>query len=196
MKKVLLLLPGGFEIYEASVFIDVIGWNGTFGTKNTKLYTCGITKSVESTFGIKMEVDFITDEINPKEFDALAIPGGFGVFGYLDNSYSEKFLKLIRIFNELNKIISTICLGAFPLAKSGILKNKKATTYNLMGGKRLEQLKDFGVNVINEPLVFDDNITTSWSPVTATDVAFDLLERLTSIENANYIKEIMGFKNE
>ena len=27
MKKVLLLLADGFEIYEASVFIDVIGWN-------------------------------------------------------------------------------------------------------------------------------------------------------------------------
>ena len=194
MKKVLLLLPDGFEIYEASVFIDVIGWNSTFGTKDTKLFTCSINKSVESTFGIKMEVDLITDDINPNEFDALAIPGGFGVFGYLDNAFSEKYLNLIRIFNDLNKTISTICLGAFPLAKSGILKNKRATTYNLMGGKRLEQLKDFGINVINEPLVFDDNITTSWSPVTATEVAFNLLERLTNIENANYIKEIMGFK--
>jgi len=27
MKKVLLLLADGFETYEASVFIDVIGWN-------------------------------------------------------------------------------------------------------------------------------------------------------------------------
>ena len=190
MKNVLLLLPNGFEIYEASVFIDVIGWNATFGTKDTKLYTCSINKSVESTFGIKIEVDFITDDINPNEFDALAIPGGFGLLGYLDNAYSEKFL------NESEKIISTICLGAFPLAKSGILKNKKATTYNLMGGKRLEQLKNFGVNVINEPLVFDNNITTSWSPVTAIDVAFNLLERLTNINNVNYIKEIMGFKTE
>jgi 4-methyl-5(b-hydroxyethyl)-thiazole monophosphate biosynthesis len=194
MKKVLLLLPNGFEIYEASVFIDVIGWNATFGTKDTKLYTCSINKSVESTFGIKMEVDFIIDDINPNEFEALAIPGGFGQFGFLDNAYSNKFLDLIRIFNESKKTISSICLGALPLGKSGILKNRKATTYNLMGGRRQNELKDFGVNVINEPIVIDDNIITSWSPVTAIDVAFDLLERLTSSDNAKNIKKIMGFK--
>ncbi len=148
MKKILLLLPSGFEVYEASVFIDVIGWNNTFGTKDTKLFTCSINKSVESTFGIKIEVDFIIDDLEPNDFDALAIPGGFGSFGYLENAFSEEYLNLIRVFNNSNKIISTICLGAFPLAKSGILKNKNATTYNLMGGKRLEELKDFGVNVI------------------------------------------------
>ncbi len=27
MKKVLLLLADGFEVFEASVFIDVMGWN-------------------------------------------------------------------------------------------------------------------------------------------------------------------------
>jgi len=27
MKRVLLLLANGFETYEASVFIDVLGWN-------------------------------------------------------------------------------------------------------------------------------------------------------------------------
>lgn len=39
----------------------------------------------------------------------------------------------------------------------------------------------------------DKNIITSWSPATAMGVAFLLLKMLTSEENANYIKEIMGF---
>lgn len=34
MKKVLLLLAKGFESFEASVFIDVIGWNLVDGDKN------------------------------------------------------------------------------------------------------------------------------------------------------------------
>ena len=33
MKKVLLLLADGFETFEASVFIDVIGWNLVEGDK-------------------------------------------------------------------------------------------------------------------------------------------------------------------
>lgn len=36
---------------------------------------------------------------------------------------------------------------------------------------------------------------TCWNPSTAIDVAFKLLEFLTSKSNTDYIKEIMGFKN-
>ena len=193
MKKVLLLLANGFEIYEASVFIDVIGWNDSFGSKNTKLYTCGKTKTLESSFGVKIEVDFIIDEIDPNEYEALAIPGGFEQYGFYNDAYSEKFTNLIQKFNELNKLISSICVGALPLGKSGILKDRNATTYNLMGGRRQRQLEEFGAKVINEPVVIDNNIITSWSPVTAIDVAFVLLEKLTSKENSNNIRRLMGF---
>ena len=61
MKKVLLFLPNGFETFEASVFIDVIGWNYAAGDKSTQLFTCGITKEVNTTFNQKMVVDFTID---------------------------------------------------------------------------------------------------------------------------------------
>jgi 4-methyl-5(b-hydroxyethyl)-thiazole monophosphate biosynthesis len=195
MKKVLLLLSNGFEIYEASVFIDVFGWNNSFGTKDTKLFLCGLQKELNSSFGVKVEVDLLIDDIDPNEYEALAIPGGFEQFGFYEDAYSEKFISLIQKFHQLNKIISSICVGALPLGKSGILKNKNATTYNLMGGKRQKQLKEFGANIINEPIVKDENIITSWSPVTAIDVAFELLQILTSKENSEHIKGIMGFGN-
>ena len=194
MKKVLLILADGFEIYEASVFIDIIGWNKTYGSKDTELFTCGITKNLKSTFGLKVEVDYIVDEVNVSDFDALAIPGGFEIYGFYKDAYSEKFQELIRSFHSAGKTISSICVGALALGKSGILKGKKATTYNLQDGRRLQQLKEFGAIITDEPMVIDGNIITSWSPVTAINVAFELLEILTSKENSNYIKTIMGFK--
>jgi 4-methyl-5(b-hydroxyethyl)-thiazole monophosphate biosynthesis len=193
MKKILLLLANGFEIYEASVFIDVIGWNKINGTKDTELVTCAISKNIKSSFGVKIEVDLVVDEVDIQSYDALAIPGGFETYGFYEDAYSEKFLKLITDFHKSGKLICSICVGALPLGKSGILKGRKATTYNLMGGKRQSQLKEFGVDVINKPIVTDNNIITSWSPVTAIDVAFLLLEKLTNNENASYIKKIMGF---
>ena len=135
MKKILLLLANGFEMYEAGAFIDVIGWNKTYGTKDTELVTCGLFKNIKSTFDIKINVDFTIDEIKPNEFVALGI--------------------------------------------SGVLQGKNATTYNLMSVKRQKRLKAFGARIINEPIVEDANIITSWSPVTAIDVAFRLLEHLT-----------------
>lgn len=50
-----------------------------------------------------------------------------------------------------------------------------------------------GVNVVSEPIVVDGLITTSWNPSTAMDVAFLLLETLTSRENAAKVKGLMGF---
>jgi len=42
MKRVLLLLADGFETSEASVFIDVIGWNLVDGDGSTELFSCGL----------------------------------------------------------------------------------------------------------------------------------------------------------
>ncbi len=190
MKKVLLFLAGGFEIFEASVFIDVIGWNLVDGDGSTKLFTCAFKREVKSAFNHKISVDYLIDEINVNDFDALAVPGGFEEFGFYEDAYDERFLYLIREFEKQNKIIATICVAALPLGKSGILKGKKGTTYTT----RHDRLKAFDVNVINEPIVIEDKIITSWNPSTAVNVAMLLLEMLTTKENANYIREIMGFE--
>jgi len=193
MKKVLLLLANGFEIYEASVFIDVIGWNLVDGDHSKQLFTCGLTKEVKSTFDQKMIVDLTSDQINVDDFEALAIPGGFEEYGFYQDAYDERFLGLIRKFHEKGKIIASICVAALPVGKSGVLKGKQGITYNKKNGIRQKTLRGFGVLVKNEPVVMDDRIITSWNPSTAIDVAFLLLELLTTKEKADHIKEIMGF---
>lgn len=194
MKRVLLLLANGFETFEASVFIDVIGWNLVDGDGSTKLFTCGLQKEVNSAFNQKVMVDYCISEIDIDLFDALAVPGGFEEFNFYKDAYDEQFLNLIRGFKAKNKIIASICVAALPLGKSGILKGKKGTTYNKKT-VRQETLKEFGVKVVNEPIVIDDSIITSWNPSTAADVAFLLLELLTSKTNADYIRQIMGFRD-
>jgi protein deglycase len=191
MKRVLLLLADGFETFEASVFIDVIGWNLVDGDGSTELFTCGLQKEIKSSFNQKFIVDYLINEIEIDSFAALAIPGGFEEYDFYKDAYDDRFLDLIRGFKTKNKIIASICVAALPLGKSGILKNKKGTTYKK--AIRQETLKGFGVNVINEPIVIDDYIITSWDPSTAIDVALLLLELLTSKTNADYIRQIMGF---
>jgi protein deglycase len=193
MKKVLLLLTKGFETYEASVFIDVMGWNLIDGDHSTKLYSCGATKEVISSFDQKVVVDCLIKDIQVNEFDALAIPGGFEEYGFWEEVYGDETQDLIREFNRQGKLIASICVASIALGKSGILKNKNATTYNLKP-IRQETLKSFGVNVQNKPVVQDGNILTCWNPSTAMDVAFLLLELLTSRQNANNIRKMMGFE--
>ncbi len=192
MKKVLLLLAEGFEIYEASAFIDVMGWNLVEGNKSTQLYSCGLQKQIKSTFGQAISVDITINEVNVDDFDALAIPGGFAEFNFYRDAYDERFLELIRTFNSKNKIIASVCTGALPIGKSGILNGCSGTTYN-RNFVHHETLRSYGVNVINEPVVVDKNIITSYNPSTALEVAFRLLEKLTSAANTEKVKYLMGF---
>ncbi|MDD5570585.1 MAG: DJ-1/PfpI family protein [Bacteroidales bacterium] len=192
MKKVLLLLAEGFETYEASVFIDVFGWNLVDGDKSTKLFSCALKKEIKTSFGQKFIADYLISDVNADDYDALAMPGGFEEYDFYKDAYDERFLDLIRKFKNKNKIIASVCVGSLAIGKSGILLNKKGTTYSKKP-KRQEALRSFGVNVINEPIVIDDNIITSWDPSTAINVALILLELLTSKQNADYIKKIMGF---
>jgi 4-methyl-5(b-hydroxyethyl)-thiazole monophosphate biosynthesis len=48
------------------------------------------------------------------------------------------------------------------------------------------------VNVVNEPIVVDGNIITSYCPETAPGVAFELLKMLTSEEEMIVIKKSNG----
>ncbi len=194
MKSVLLLLCKGFEVYEAAALYDVLGWSGAYGTEAVQVVTVGLENEVQGTFGIKIIPDKLLSTVKAEDFDALAIPGGFETYGYYEDAYSESVADLIRRFDELKKPIASVCVGALPLANSGILKGRHATTYHLREGLRRKQLASFGVNVADEPIVRDGNIITSTSPATAMAVAFELLARITGDENSDQIQHKMGFK--
>ncbi|UWD49467.1 DJ-1/PfpI family protein [Clostridioides difficile] len=192
--KVLIFLAKGFETMEFSVFVDVMGWARNDYNYDIDVVTCGFKKQVVSTFNVPVLVDKTIDEICVDDYDALAIPGGFEEFGFYDEAYDTSFLNLIREFDTKGKIIATICVAALPVGKSGVLKNRKATTYHLKDGQRQKQLSEFDVNVVNDPIVVDRNIITSYCPETAPHVAFKLLEMLTSKEHMEVVKLAMGFK--
>lgn len=194
LKKILLLLADGFEAVEASVFTDVLGWNKLEGDGSTELITAGIKETLKCTWNFTVIPEMLLNEVNVEDFDALVIPGGFEEAGFYEDAFNEKFLNIIREFDKAGKIIASICVGALPIGKSGVLKDRNATTYNLSNGRRQKQLSELGANIIyNEPIVVDKNIITSYNPSTAFGVAFKLLEMLTSKENCNNVKKLMGF---
>ncbi|HAY70918.1 MAG TPA: DJ-1 family protein [Saprospirales bacterium] len=195
MKKVLLLLANGFEILEASAFIDVIGWNMVEGDRNTALYTAGNTRIIHSTFNQSFNVDLTLEEVQEDAFDALAIPGGFEQYGFFEDAFSESFQNMIRAFDKQRKVIASVCVGALALGKSGILENRTATTYCL-NPVRKQQLKDFGAQISDLPIVNENHIISSDGPSTAINVAFLLLEKLTSSENVLHVRKLMGYDRE
>jgi len=193
MKRVCLLLADGFEAVEASVFTDVIGWNQIEGDQSTELVTVGTKEILKCTWNFSVIPEMLIENLNVDDFDALAIPGGFEQAGFFKDAYTEEFLNVIREFEKQGKIIATICVAALVLGKSGILEGRNATTYN-MNPIRQKELTSYKANIVpNQAIVVDKNIITSYNPSTAFDVSFKLLEMLTSVDNTNKVKKLMGF---
>jgi len=193
-KKVLLFLAQGFEAYEASAFTDVFGWSREAGTQPVDLVTTALRPKLQCYWNLIVEPELLFEQVKVEDFDALAIPGGAGDAGFYDDAYDERFLDLIRAFDSQAKPIASICVAALPVAKSGVLKNRKATTWDLNDGARRQQLAEFGAEVQDRSLVVDHNIITSTGPATALDVAFMLLEMLTDYENVQEIRYNMRFE--
>lgn len=191
--RILLFCAKGFETMEFAPFIDVMGWAANDLDVPVSVVTAGFTKRVLSSFHVEITVDRLIGEIQAEEYDALAIPGGFEEYGFYEEAYDERLLQLIRDFDRESKPIASICVAALPVAKSGVLQGRTATTYHLGNGHRQKQLADLGAIVRNEPIVIDRNIITSYCPETAPGVAFALLGMLTSSKVANEVRRMMGF---
>lgn len=194
MKRVLIILPNAFEVFEVAAFIDVLGWANQYGDMPIKAVTAGVSAEISCTFGgLQVRPDVLLSDVDVTDFDAVAISGGFEVHGFFEEAYSEIVLQTLRDFDSGNKLVASICVGALPLGKSGILNGKKATTYNFMGESRREQLAEFGADVVDSPIVVDENKITSTSPATAIEVALLLVAKLTTQGNAEKVRQLMGF---
>jgi len=188
-KKILLLLADGFEPLEAAGFTDVLGWANIDGTESIELVSVGLRSPLKATFGFSVIPDKLLSEIDLNDFDAIAIPGGFEGAGFYKDALGEEFSKVIQHFS--GKTIASVCVASLALATAGVIKGRKATVYHQIGGKRKAQLEASGAIFVDEAIVKDGNIITSTGPGTAIEVAFELLEILTSIENVEHIRKLM-----
>jgi len=193
MKRVLVLIPHGAEVYETAAFIDVLGWASLEGSEEIEVVTAGLQPEVTCTFGLRLLPDALIGQLNLDDFDALAIPGGFEEYGFYEEAFSESVGDVIRAFDRGSRPIASICVGALPVAHAGVLTGRCATTYHLGDGRRRRQLAEYDVEVLDQTVVRDANIVTSTAPSTAIEVALVLVEMITDRENALHIRSLMGF---
>lgn len=192
--KILLFCCTGFEMMEFAPFYDIAGWAKSEYNFDIELDTCGFEHNIKSAFwNNEIHADKTIYEVNVDDYDALAIPGGDHLYGYFTEAYDERFLDLIRKFNDNKKAIASVCVGSLPIGKSGVLKGRRATTYHLSNGYRQKELASFGATIINEPVVIDKNILTSYCPQTAPTVAFELMKLYLGEEKVDAIKQGMGY---
>jgi len=80
--------------------------------------------------GHRFSLNASFDEIDPRNYDALVVPGGRAP-EYL--RLNERVLEIVRHFDEAGKPIAAICHGLQLLAAAGVLAGKRSTAYPACG---------------------------------------------------------------
>lgn len=120
-------------------------------------------------------------EVNPKDFDAIVFVGGDGAREFFDNDEAHK---LAQEFYTRRKVVAAICIAPVILARSGILKIKKATVWSSLANKSgLEEFKSAGCNYSDEGVVVDGKIITADGPAKSEEFAKAIIEVLATPED-------------
>ena len=190
--KVLLFLAEGFEDMEAVSILDVMGWTQyREWVPTVGVVTTGFRSTVKSCFGLEVKTDTPFDEVNPDDYAALAIPGGFHSHGF-DEAYDDRLRDLAKSIHGAGGWIATFCVGVLPVAEAGLLTGKQAVSYPFSRNHdNLGRLKALGACVVENPMVVDDRIISCAGPASSLEVAWKLLEELLGVEHCSEVKRLM-----
>ena len=136
-KKILMLVGDYVEDYEAMVPFQMLTMVGHQvdavcpGKKKGETVKTAIHDFVgDQTYSEKPGHNFALtatfDEVDPKNYDALVIPGGRAP-EYI--RLNEKVISIVRYLAEKNKPIAAICHGPQVLVAADVLKGKLCTAY-------------------------------------------------------------------
>ncbi len=131
--------------------------------------------------GSRLTPDLAVKDAKVNDYKAIVIIGGPGapVLG----NYGE-VLDLIKDADEKGKIIAAICIAPTILAKSGILKGKKATVWN-GDGKQGTIIESAGAKFTDEDVTVDGNIITANGPSAARKFGKTVAKAVIDKESAD-----------
>lgn len=114
-------------------------------------------KSFKGKKGMPAIADKTIQEVDPIDFDALIIPGGYSP----DRMRRvPEMIEFVQKMNEENKVVAAICHAPWMLASANIIKGKKMTSFFSIKN----DMVNAGANWVDEEAVKDGNIITSRNP--------------------------------
>jgi protease I len=106
----------------------------------------------------KFPVEFLLDEADPDDFDALMLPGGVANPDQL--RMNPKAVEFVRGFFEAGKPVAAICHGPWTLIEAGAVKGRKMTSWPSIK----TDLINAGADWVDQEVVVDNGLVTSRKP--------------------------------
>jgi transcriptional regulator GlxA family with amidase domain len=140
--------------------------------KEVEIKIVGTSAAHTSVTGIKIDMHGTIESC--QNADVVFFASGPGARKLAkDADYLAKFN-----LDPNKQIICSMCSGSLILAALGILKGLSATTYPTV----IDELRSFGVEVVNKDLVVHGNIATAAGCLAALDLVGYVIEKLWDAE--------------
>lgn len=180
-KKVAILTEEGFEqveltspqqaLKDAGAIVHVISPEG------------GEIKAWDKTdWGITITADKKLTDVSPDDYDALVLPGG--VLNPDKLRQDKDAVAFVSAFLDEGKPVAAICHGPQTLIETDMLRGRTMTSYPSLKS----DLKNAGVNWVDEEVVSDNGLITSRTPKDLPAFNKKLIEEIQ--EGKHQVKEV------
>ncbi len=176
--RLIVPLATGFEEIEAVTIIDVL--------RRAEIDIISVfldVNPVKGAHGISIVADSHIDDAKDYDISGIVLPGGMPGSENLKNDF--RIIEHVTKINTKGGIVAAVCAAPLVLGHAGILSGKKATCFP--GFEHLLQ----GAEIIDMPVVIDDNIITGRGPGCALPFALEIVSRIASTETARSLKDSM-----
>jgi len=148
--------------------------NGLTGDKRFYDYqfVSATSRTIISLSGLKMVADHLITEKESNTFDAILLPGGYGVFKAARN---EALINWIKSAHQASTRSISVCSGALLLAEAGALDGRTSCTHWTLCKRLAKQFPK--VTVDPESLyIADGKVITSAGVTSGIDMTLALIE--------------------
>lgn len=169
-KKILMLVGDFVEDYEAMVPYQILAMVGhqvdtvcpgkkPGDTVKTAVHDFVGDQTYAELPGHRFAVTATFEAVNPRDYDALVLPGGRAP-EYL--RLNPRVLELVQEFDRAKKPIAAICHGPQILAAAGVLRDRRCIAYPAVGPECTAAGARFGeVNATASNAMTDGNLVTA-----------------------------------
>lgn len=162
MKTVLVPLADGVEEMEATIVVDML--------RRAQWHVLAVglkAGTVTAARGTRLVPDAVWDQIDPTQFDVIAIPGG--ALGVEHLRHDRRVVDAVRVHAESGKLTAAVCAGPLVLQDAGVLAGRRATCHPGVAAEFTRTQR------VDEPVVVDGNIVTSQGAGTSFAFALTLV---------------------
>jgi protease I len=166
-KKIIQLVSGDFEDLE--LWYPVL----RLREEGAEVHIVGEKADEEyiGKYGVPIVSDYSFGEVNPENYDAILVPGGWSP------DKLRRFPEVINMVKEMNtntKPIGQICHAGWVLISAKILNGVKVTS--TPGIK--DDMENAGAAWVNEPVVVDGHIVSSRRPPDLPDYMRAFIDKM------------------